>query len=454
VGRAGDIRLVASRSAAWNDRRDPDGVALPRCSCFVLVYRCSLCDRSRIINAFIPRPIHTRAVPFTMPPKSRSTAAAAAAGAEKPSTSTTSKSKSRSKAASSSSSSSDSDSSDSSSSDDEEDVKPKKSTQSKSAAADENPDAIRLFNPTSPRHDRMVLHYVSTHVDAATAIGVLSQESVISVDCEGVALSRTGQLCLIQVSTAVHPVTRLFHVFLFDVVALGTAAFTTGLGPLLSKSKPTKLFYDVRRDSESLFHQYGITLAGVCDIQLLEIARRRINNRSVNYLPGLASLLAHRFTDMDVDLQRIKNSMSGKYQEEPDLWLKRPLSKEQTIYAAIDVVLLHVLLEQITSPPRAIKKSDKKKDADQDVEMKDAASVEKVADGTIAAVASSPAAPSGYSNGREDKFHVDPATRSLIEQYSDVVWAASIRSAHHTSTRTHCARILRTHPQSPKAVEV
>ena len=269
----------------------------------------------------------------------------------------------------------------------------------------------------------MILHYIATESEASKAVNILQKESIISVDCEGVALSRTGQLCLIQVSTALNPVTQLFHVFLFDVVALGKVTFSCGLGKLLSNPTPTKLFYDVRRDSESLYHQYGVMLAGICDIQLMEIARRRLRNENINYLPGLARLLSDRFTDMDVELQSIKDGMSNKYQDEPDLWLKRPLTREQTIYAAIDVVLLHVLLEEITTPPKATSKDDnetkdesvKEKEKDDDKESKDGSTSPTDNKHNPHAV-------------RRSDIYVNAQTQSLVEQYSDVVWAASIRS--------------------------
>lgn len=50
----------------------------------------------------------------------------------------------------------------------------------------------------------------------------LKQHKIISVDCEGVDHSREGTLCLLQIATEK-------DVFLIDVVALGSAAFTPGI---------------------------------------------------------------------------------------------------------------------------------------------------------------------------------------------------------------------------------
>jgi exonuclease 3'-5' domain-containing protein 1 len=290
----------------------------------------------------------------------------------------------------------------------------------------------------------MQLHYIDTVEGMAPALATIRASSRLSVDCEGVALSRTGTICLVQVSTACDPVTRLYHCFLFDVVALGASTFTTGLGAILSAPTPVKLFYDMRRDSEALFHQFGIHLRGVCDMQLMELASRRARNQSVVYLPGLARLLGDRFTDLDAELQAVKDGMSGKYEQQPDLWQRRPLTKEQTIYAAVDVVLLHLLLDELITPPK-----DKLKDhgaappaataaaaaqAEADAATAAAATVTSLSPSDSQEVVSRPVARSA--------MYVNEQTRQLVEQYSEIVWSASIRSVTQTRTQS-------THPRVP-----
>ena len=358
----------------------------------------------------------------------------------------------------------------------------------------------------------MVLHYVSTLAEVAVALAAFAKESVLSVDCEGVSLSRTGELCLIQVSAGLSYENglRLFHVYLFDVVALGHAAFTTGLADILQAPTPTKLFYDVRRDSEALFHQFGVRLKGVCDMQLLEIANRRARNQNIVYLPGLARLIGERFPDMDSELQTIKDGMSGKYEEMPDLWRRRPLTHDQTVYAAIDVVLLHVLLAEMTkprimrktrrvstvaapatgttttaaagttaaSPTEAEAEMEEVEETEEEAKEKEPSAGDKAIEAAMAkltggssAVASSASALASSSSSDQPprlqqynnvRVFISAQTRALVEQYSDIVWAASIRSAHtytHTRTGTCSQHRIRTHPPSlsfpclPKAVE-
>jgi len=52
-------------------------------------------------------------------------------------------------------------------------------------------------------------------------IQLLRKETQLSVDCEGVELGRTGELCLVQVATSQ-------KVYLFDVVVLKKKIFDAG----------------------------------------------------------------------------------------------------------------------------------------------------------------------------------------------------------------------------------
>ena len=123
------------------------------------------------------------------------------------------------------------------------------------------------------------------------AIRAVCASPVLALDTEGVCLSRTGKLTLLQVGTAE-------LMFLFDVQELGTAAFTAAppgaasLCNVLEDASVTKLAWDVRRDSDALQHQHGVTLAGVVDVQLEAVAVRRAAGAAVVALPSLAECLA------------------------------------------------------------------------------------------------------------------------------------------------------------------
>lgn len=95
------------------------------------------------------------------------------------------------------------------------------------------------------------------------------------LDIEGVALSRHGSISIIQ----------LFHlpqnqVFLIDIFVLQEAAFNTPnqsgttLRSILESALVPKVFFDVRNDADALYAHFNISLQGVHDIQLLEVATR------------------------------------------------------------------------------------------------------------------------------------------------------------------------------------
>lgn len=101
------------------------------------------------------------------------------------------------------------------------------------------------------------------------------------IDLEGVNLCRHGTISLLTVY-----VLPLGHVYLIDVHTLASLAFTTPcpctgatLGSLLASPTVPKAFFDVRNDSDALFAHYGVRLAAVEDVQLMENAGRTGRHR-------------------------------------------------------------------------------------------------------------------------------------------------------------------------------
>jgi exonuclease 3'-5' domain-containing protein 1 len=108
------------------------------------------------------------------------------------------------------------------------------------------------------------------------------------IDLEGAKLSRHGTISLITIY-----VLPTNTVYIVDIHNLGATAFSTSATPesvitlksILESPTIPKVFFDVRNDSDALFAHYAISLQGIHDLQLMELATR---TRARDYVNGLA----------------------------------------------------------------------------------------------------------------------------------------------------------------------
>ena len=102
--------------------------------------------------------------------------------------------------------------------------------------------------------------------DAISELNKYTQgnNNLLAVDCEGVSLSRKGELTILSIATKE-------KVYIFNVFKVGKAIFSGGLKEILEDSTRQKLSFDCRQDSDALWHQFNVKLAGVLDLQLLEV---------------------------------------------------------------------------------------------------------------------------------------------------------------------------------------
>lgn len=104
-------------------------------------------------------------------------------------------------------------------------------------------------------------------------------------DTEGQNLGRHGTMSILSLFLSPDNTS-----YLIDVHTLQHAAFTTAnedgttLKAVLESSTIPKGFFDIRNDSDALFSLFGIKVACVHDIQLMELARRNGPKRRVSGL--------------------------------------------------------------------------------------------------------------------------------------------------------------------------
>ncbi|POS68598.1 3'-5' exonuclease [Diaporthe helianthi] len=169
----------------------------------------------------------------------------------------------------------------------------------------------------------------------------------IYCDIEGQNLGRHGTISIL--SLFLYPDNTAY---LIDVHTLQHDAFTTAndssttLKGILESSEVPKGFFDIRNDSDALFSLFGIKVACIHDIQLLELARRNGPKRRVS---GLARCIE---TDLAAAPERVGalQVISAK-QDGEKIWNprlggtyaafdKRPMAPAIVAYCSADVSIL------------------------------------------------------------------------------------------------------------------
>lgn len=163
------------------------------------------------------------------------------------------------------------------------------------------------------------------------------------IDLEGVHLSRTGPIAILQIY-----VLPMKHSYLIDVFKLQEFAFITPGGHgttlkhVLEDQETPKVFFDVRNDSAALFAQYRIDLKGVHDLQVMEFARRP--GRRGKFVSGLAKSIEKDANLGYLDRKRFldtkeagKNLFAPEKGGSYEVFLARPISPEILNYCVQDV---------------------------------------------------------------------------------------------------------------------
>ena len=165
------------------------------------------------------------------------------------------------------------------------------------------------------------------------------------VDIEGVNLCRHGSISILQLYVSTSQYTHLV-----DVHTLGEKAFSTAgekgitLKDVLESPTIPKVFFDVRNDSDTLFSHFQVSLKGVHDLQLMELATRKFSKRNVNGLKrcieqdapmSYAEKSAWK-SAKDKGLRLFAPELGGSY----EVFNERPLADEIKAYCAQDVQFL------------------------------------------------------------------------------------------------------------------
>lgn len=164
-------------------------------------------------------------------------------------------------------------------------------------------------------------------------VDVLSRESVLAVDCEGVQLGVEGPLTLVQVGNYAG------QVYLFDIQLNKDLLGRGRLGALLESNDIVKVMQSCSNDSAALFYQFSVTLRNVFDTQCANLVIQEHKGRRLAPPLKLAVICEEyggkRFsTGLKDDIQTEWMKVTG------DMWAKRPMTEDMILYAAGDVTAI------------------------------------------------------------------------------------------------------------------
>jgi exonuclease 3'-5' domain-containing protein 1 len=188
-------------------------------------------------------------------------------------------------------------------------------------------------------------------VNALIALPV--DEPNIAVDLEGKSLGRHGPLYIAIVHNykAAHTYIVDVHHLQDDAVEACGTDETKTLTTILESDEIPKLFYDIRQDSDALYHQFGVELDGVLDVQLFKlVAASRSYEYPAQWRTGLYKAI---YSSIDMTIEDQNKWMAvkriGKQLWNPDQggsWdriTERKKCKAIIEYCLVDVVHLRTL---------------------------------------------------------------------------------------------------------------
>jgi exonuclease 3'-5' domain-containing protein 1 len=151
-----------------------------------------------------------------------------------------------------------------------------------------------------------------TNSKCEEALPVLRSSPALILDCEGRDLGVVGgalSIIILRTTTA-NPQT-----FLIDVASLSLSPSTTALNDvfdLLSSPKSPKIVFDGRNDFSACYHEYGVELYNVIDMQLVDIKSRQARGEKTDeQLKRLCGAFAPREIWKNRDLYEQVHKLSG-----------------------------------------------------------------------------------------------------------------------------------------------
>ncbi len=163
-----------------------------------------------------------------------------------------------------------------------------------------------ISTPTLPTSELHILCDTSSKCEEA--LPVLQSSPILILDCEGQDLGVVGgSLSIITLRTT----TSNPQTYLIDVKSLSTVTLNE-VFDLLSSVKVQKIVFDGRADFSAFYHEYGVELYNVLDMQLVDIKSREARGEnSEEQLKRLCGAFAPREVWKNRDLYEQVHKLSS-----------------------------------------------------------------------------------------------------------------------------------------------
>ena len=189
------------------------------------------------------------------------------------------------------------------------------------------PESVSLAGEDEPpRMPTLPVQWIESNEDLAEICIRLRQEDAIALDVETTLRSHT--LCLIQLGTR----DRSYVVDALEISDLGP------LGRLLGDADVVKVIHNASFEKQIL-RRHGIEIVNIADTLALSRARHGRNIEGGHKL----STVCQRELGIELDKS-----------EQTSDWTRRPLTRRQLAYAALDVEVLLGLRDQLERQPRLL----------------------------------------------------------------------------------------------------
>lgn len=186
--------------------------------------------------------------------------------------------------------------------------------------------AVEDLDAPPPREPSLPVEWIDADEDLAVVCARLAQEDAIALDVE-TTFSRT--LCLVQLGTRE-------RIYLLDALEL------TALDPLAALMEDPEVIKIIHNASfeRSVLRRHGIDIVNIVDT--LKLSRQRYAGQEIEGGHKLGEVCQR---ELGIELDKTEQTSN---------WARRPLSRRQLAYAALDVEVLPPLWDRLQSQARLL----------------------------------------------------------------------------------------------------